>query len=183
MAREQNGGVAHNRSRIRPRDARDVVQGRTAATDAERLGGELSAFRRIALLVARAAPEPELLEAIAAEIAQMLGTENVRVFRYEADREAVVVAARGSEDDLPLGSHHRLGGANATSAVFRTRQPARIDGLRQTASGAIGETARRIGIRSVVAVPIMVAGRLWGAISMSIACPPRRRRDLGSSPS
>src|SRR5690349_12468860 len=60
---EQNGRVALSRSRIRPPDARDVEQGRAADAEAERLGSELSALRRIALLVARAAPEPELLEA------------------------------------------------------------------------------------------------------------------------
>src|SRR6476620_4406077 len=119
------GRVADSRSQIRPRDARDVEQARAAETEAERLGSELSALRRIALLVARAAPEPELLEAIAAEIAQLLGTDNVRIFCYEHDREAVVVAARGDEDHAPLDSRHPLGGANATSAVFRTRQPAR----------------------------------------------------------
>jgi GAF domain-containing protein len=166
VATEQNGQVAHTHSRIRPHGVRDVEQGRAAETEAERLGSELSALRRIALLVARAAPEAELLEAIAEEIAQLLGTEDVRIFRYEEDRDAVVVAARGDEDELPLGSHHRLGGANATSAVFRTRQPARIDDLAEKAGGAIGETARRVGIRSVVAAPIMVAGRLWGAITV-----------------
>src|SRR4051812_45463798 len=162
----QNGPVALSRSGIRPRDARDVEQDRAADAEAERLGSELSALRRIALLVARAAPEPELLEAIAEEIAELLGTEDVRIFRYEGGREAVVVAARGDEDHLPLGSRRPLGGANATSAVFRTGRPARVDDLPDTATGAIGETARRVGLRSVVATPIMVAGRLWGAITV-----------------
>ncbi len=121
------------------------------------------------MVVARAAPEPELLHAIAEEIAQLLGTEAVRIFRYDDDREAVVVAARGDEDHAPLGSHHQLGGANATSAVFRSRQPARIDDLPDTASGAIGDTARRVGLRSVVAVPIVIAARLWGAITVGSA--------------
>jgi len=143
-----------------------MEQGRAAEKEAERLGSELSALRRIALLVARAAPEPELLEAIAEEIVQLLGTEAVRIFRYEEDREAVVLAARGEEEHMPLGSHHPLGGENATSRVFLTRQPARIDNLPDTASGAIGETARRVGLRSIVAAPIIVADRLWGAIAV-----------------
>ena len=118
------------------------------------------------MVVAAAASEPELLAAIAEEIAQLLGTDDVRIFRYDGDREAVVVAARGDEDHAPLGSRYRLGGTNATSEVFRSRQPARIDDVPDTASGEIAETAQRVGLRSVVAAPIMVAGRLWGAITV-----------------
>ena len=143
-----------------------MEQGRAAEGEAERLRGELSALRRIALVVARATPEPELLDAIAGEIAQLLGTDAVRIFRYEEDRGAIVVAARGEEGRLPLAARQPLGGTNATSAVFRTRRPARIDDVAETATGAIGETARRVGLRSVVAAPIMVAGRLWGAITV-----------------
>jgi GAF domain-containing protein len=158
--------VAQRRLQIWPRDARDAEQGRAAEGEAQRLRGEVSALRRIALVVARAGSESELLDSIAGEIAQLLGTEDVRIFRYEADREAVVVAARGDEDHAALGSRHRLGGTNATSAVFRTRQPARVDDVPATATGAIAQTARRVGLRSVVAAPIMVAGRLWGAITV-----------------
>jgi GAF domain-containing protein len=118
-----------------------VRQGRGAESDAEGLGSELSALRRIALLVARAAPEPELLGAVAEEIGQVLGTEDVRIFRYEENREAVVVAARGDEDHLPLGSYQQLGGADATSEMLRTRQPARLDDVPDMATGTLTETA------------------------------------------
>src|SRR6185503_3397592 len=172
----QNGPVAQRRLQIWPRDARDAEQGRAAEGEAQRLRGEVSALRRIALVVARAGSESELLDSIAGEIAQLLGTEDVRIFRYEADREAVVVAARGDEDHAALGSRHRLGGTNATSAVFRRRRRARS--RRPPAGSGCGRSSRR---------------RSWsrggcGARSRSvrgasIACPPTPRRGWRSSPS
>jgi signal transduction histidine kinase len=90
------------------------------------------------------------------------------MMRYEDGPSEVVVAASGSTPDLfPVGSHHRLGGENATTRVFRTGRPARLDDFPTTATGPIGDAGRSSGIRSVVATPITVAGRLWGAMTMA----------------
>jgi signal transduction histidine kinase len=51
------------------------------------------------------------------------------------------------------------------ATVLRTGRPARCDDYSQ-ASGAPGDAARLLGIRSGVAAPIVVEGRLWGAISI-----------------
>ncbi|MEN3265537.1 MAG: hypothetical protein V7646_2431 [Pseudonocardia sp.] len=48
---------------------------------------------------------------------------------------------------------------------FRTSRPARLDDTSQ-APGAYGTAIRRLGIRSAVAAPIVVEGRLWGAIAV-----------------
>src|SRR6185312_15007599 len=79
----------------------------------------------------------------------------------------VVVAASGSSADIfPVGSRYPLGGENATTRVFRTGRPARVDDFPATATGPIGDAGRSTGIRSVVATPVIVAGRLWGALTM-----------------
>jgi signal transduction histidine kinase len=56
-----------------------------------------------------------------------------------------------------------LGGKNTPTLVFETGRPARIDSY-SDASGPIGDSARERGVYSSVAAPIMVEGRLWGAI-------------------
>jgi PAS domain S-box-containing protein len=143
---------------------RDVTERRQAASELSRLAGEQAALRRVATLVAREAPRAEIFTAIAEGIGQLLGTEEIRMLRYEDDRTAIVMAGWGeAEDVFPVGSRQRLGGENAASRVFRTGQPARIDDYEE-ASGPIAEPVRSIGIRSVVATPILVAGRLWGAM-------------------
>ena len=128
--------------------------------------GEQAALRRVATLVAREGSQTEIFTAIAEEIGQLLATEEMRMLRYEHDRSTRVVAASGrlENDIFPVGACHPLGGNNATSRVFRTGRPARVAEYGATASGSIGEDARSGGLRCVVAVPIVVEGRLWGAM-------------------
>jgi signal transduction histidine kinase len=64
---------------------------------------------------------------------------------------------------MSVGSRHPLGGENVSSLVLRTGRPARIDDY-STATGVLGAYARRVGIRSMVATPIVVEGRVWGAM-------------------
>jgi signal transduction histidine kinase/PAS domain-containing protein len=142
----------------------DVTQARQAETELERLAGEQAALRRVATLVAREASQAEVFTAIAEGIGQLLGAEEIRMLRYADDRSAVVVASSGAfKDVFPIGSRQLLGGENAASGVFRTGRPARIDDYGR-ASGPIGDAVRSAGIRSVVATPIVVQGRLWGAM-------------------
>jgi signal transduction histidine kinase len=141
----------------------DVTERRQAETELERLAGEQAALRRVAMVVAREASQAEVFSAMAEEIGRLLGTDEIRMLRYDRDGNAVVVASSGDQDVLRIGSRFPLAGENAASRVFRTGRPARIDDYR-TARGPIAETVRSIGIRSVVATPVVVEGRLWGAM-------------------
>jgi PAS domain S-box-containing protein len=145
--------------------ARDVTDRHQAEAELARLAGEQAALRRVATLVARDAPQAEVFSAIAEEIGQLLGTEEIRMARHE-DEYAVVVAAWGEADEaFPIGSRQPLGDDDsAASRVFRTGRPTRIDNY-EAVSSPIAETVRSIGIRFVVATPILVEGRLWGAIT------------------
>jgi len=134
-----------------------------ARAEVARLAEEQAALRRVATLVARDAPPAEVFTAIAEGIGQMLGTDEIRMLCYEEDRTALVVASSGeAKDILPIGSRQLLGGENAASRVFRTGAPARIDDY-GTASGPIADAVRSI-VRGVVATPILVESRLWGAM-------------------
>jgi signal transduction histidine kinase len=55
-----------------------------------------------------------------------------------------------------------LGGSNLGTIVFNTGRSARIDHYTETSSGPLGAGVRDAGIRSSVATPIIVEGRLWG---------------------
>jgi len=134
-----------------------------ARSEVARLAQEQAALRRVSVLVSREAPQAVAFNAIAEEIGQMLGTQEMRMLRYEGDHSAVVVGSSGSQDAFPLGSRHELKADTAASRVFRTRRTVRIDDY-GTVSGRMAETARSIGVRSVVGAPIIVEGRLWGAI-------------------
>jgi signal transduction histidine kinase len=62
-----------------------------------------------------------------------------------------------------------LGGENVSTIVFRTGNAARKDYDRDEVSGPIADRLRALGVRSAVATPIVVEGRLWGAMLASSA--------------
>ena len=153
-----------------------------ARAEAARLAEEQAALRRVATLVAREASQAEVFTAIAEEIGRLLGADHVRMVRFEGEG-AVVVGSSGAIDDPLRGEGPvPLEGDNAVSRVFRTRQPARIDDY-DTASGAIAQSTSAMGIRGVVVIPILVEGRLWGAMGAGTAqeepLPPETEFRLG----
>jgi GAF domain-containing protein len=86
------------------------------------------------------------------------------MLRFEPDGTATLVAQSDTPwDPPPLGTRFTLEGENVVTAVFRTRQAARLDDWAK-ATGPVAEMARVLGIRSSVATPILVDGRLWGTL-------------------
>ena len=131
------------------------------------LAREQAALRRVATLVAETAPPSVVLDAVAREMQALLGADQVLLVRYEPAEEIVVLAHRGlAVDRLPVGSRLSHRGENATTLVRSTERPARFEGY-ERATGTFAELAREIGLRSSVSVPILVGGRLWGAVTAS----------------
>jgi signal transduction histidine kinase len=136
-----------------------------ARAQLSRLADEQAALRRIAELVAREASQTEVFTTTTDAIGRLLGREP-RMVRYDCDGAAVIVAAYSDgahSEILPVGARLPLGGNNALSRVFETGAPARIDDYR-AASGPIAEAVRGSDPGSVVATPIVVQGRPWGAM-------------------
>ena len=135
-----------------------------AREELQRLADEQASLQRVATLVAQEASQSRVFTAIAEEIGHLLATKEVRMFRFEARGTALVIAAWGErEEELPIGARYPLGGENATSRVFATGRPVLLNDY-APANGSIGEAGLAAGTRCVVAAPIAVEGRLWGAI-------------------
>jgi signal transduction histidine kinase len=135
-----------------------------ARTEVERLADEQAALRRVATLVAHESPAAEVFAAVAAEVGRLLGIEDTTIFRYEGDSTATVVADRGERDvPMPIGSRVSLEGDSATALVRRTGRSARVDDF-SSATGPLADYTREAGIGSTVGSPIVVDGRLWGAM-------------------
>jgi signal transduction histidine kinase len=122
---------------------------------------EQAALRRVATLVARAAPPDEVLAAVTEEAARLLQAHHASMSRFEPDGVMRVAAAWGST--FPIGTRVSLGGRNVNTRVFETGRPARVDNY-DDATGAAAEGARTLGIRASVGVPISVEGRPWGVM-------------------
>ena len=129
------------------------------------LADEYAALRRVAMLVARGAPAGRLFAAVSAEAGQLFGASQTTMIRYESDGTSTVVANRRRTGEAvpPVGDRKRLGGKNLTTIISQTRRPARIDSYAD-ASGETAVAAREAGFRATAGAPIIVQGRLWGAL-------------------
>ena len=127
---------------------------------------EQAALRRVATLVARAAPAEEVFIAVAEEAGQLLGVDYTVLSRYDRDGLVTVVGGWARDDPgrpLAVGLRLKPEGDNMHALVFRTHRAARIDDYAD-ASGAFADVARDWAFRASVAVPIDVDGRLWGVM-------------------
>jgi signal transduction histidine kinase len=126
------------------------------------LAEEQAALKRVAILVARGTPSEQVFAAVTEEVGRLLPVDTTNMCRYEPGNTMMFVAtwARGDEG-FHLGSRWPLGGRNLATLVFETGRSVRIDDYAD-ASGPLSVTALDTGIRSAVASPIVVEGRLWG---------------------
>ena len=132
---------------------------------------ELAALHRVATLVARQPSQGEVFAAVTEEAGKLLHLDSAHLVVYEPDETATVVGAwnlRGPP--APVGTRVRLDGDNVVVRVFRTHRPVRIDQY-SDARGPIAGYARSMGIRAAVGAPVLVGGRVWGAMAVGSSRP------------
>jgi signal transduction histidine kinase len=134
-----------------------------------RLAEEQTALRRVATLVARGVPPVEIFSAVSDEVARLFEAQ-AGVLRFEPDGPAVVFVGVSRTLDLPVGTRWEFQPGMASAEVYRTGRSARVDAMDWlSASGPVAGAARRMGIVSSVASPVVVEGRLWGAMNVASA--------------
>jgi signal transduction histidine kinase len=131
------------------------------------LANEQAALRRVATLVAHDAPASEVLAAVGRELGGLIEDAPTEVARYDGD-VATVLASWG-ETVAPAGERLPLEGVNVLALVRDTERPARISA--EQWSGPLGEYALGLGLRSAVGAPIIVDGRVWGALTVVSTAP------------
>jgi signal transduction histidine kinase len=132
---------------------------------------EQSALRQVATLVARGEPPDAVFAAVVEQAATVLDVDAVSLLRQEADRTVLVLATRGMGDALPpAGARLSLTGGNATSQALDTGTIARQESFTGP-EGSIGAAAHELGVRLSVAAPIVVEGKVWGALVIATMRP------------
>ena len=120
-----------------------------------------ASLRRLAMLTGRGGPPEEVFGAVANEALRHFSNSSARMIRFELDGTATVVAEEGT-----LGAQERVAGHvedHLIATVLRTGQAAYVND-HDDIPGA--ETSLREGLRSAVAMPVYVHGRLWGMITV-----------------
>ena len=126
---------------------------------------EQRALQRVATAVARQHEPEDVLALVASEVARLLAADAALTARYDGPGLATVLAEWSAPGvaHFPMGRQIVIGGPTALAQVQRSGAPARVD----TYEGMPGDypaELRRLGMRASVAAPIVVDGRLWGAV-------------------
>jgi GAF domain-containing protein len=160
-------GEAYLVRRLAPRRARAAPAESLERADkrARELATEQAALRQVATLVAFESSPDQLFAVVADQVARVFDVPLVRLIRYEPDGSVAVGAftKRDSDVQFPVGSRLPLDSPGAVNVVRETGRAARIEDYVHI-PGPAAAAARRAGLRSGVASPIVVDGRLWGAI-------------------
>jgi signal transduction histidine kinase len=151
--------------------AATAIANAQAEEQLRKLAETQAALRRLATLVARGEPPEAVFAAATSEALRYFGGGTARMIRYESDGTATLLANEGT-----TGPHVRVGErwegyppTGLTATVRRIGQAARVDDYLDVPGG---EPYLREGLRSAVALPIHVDGRLWGAIAVGSAQAP-----------
>jgi len=133
-----------------------------AHDDLRRLADEQAALRRVATLVAEAAPPNDIFAAVAEEVSSLLELPAIELGRLEADGTGTVISTFGNAP-FPAGFVGTLDSPSVMTKVCETSRSARIDDYTDV-PGYSAEAVRAAGFRSAIGAPIIVDGALWGTI-------------------
>jgi GAF domain-containing protein len=135
-----------------------------ARGELSRLAEEQAALRRVAVLVAQQPSPVEVFTAVTEAVGSLLGADLSAMHLFGDDGVATVVASwTQAGPTLPTGTELPLDGDSAVARIFHTAAAARIDTYVDV-EGDTAEVARELHLRSTVGAPIVVEGKLWGAL-------------------
>jgi signal transduction histidine kinase len=148
-----------------------AISNSASRAELARLADEQAALRRVATLVAQGVPSSELFSAVTEEVGALLGADLAAMARHETDDTVTVVATwAAAGEQLGVGARLPTEEGDPATLILKTPRAARIDDWSDV-RGPIGAAIRERGIRSSVASPILVEGRLWGALSVHTTNP------------
>ena len=134
-----------------------AVSNAQARSALRELADEQSALRRVAELVALAAPAEDIFAAVAREASGLLGGQAMSLTRFEGDRALVVVATHLGP--APVGTTIVFDAETLPDWVRRDGRVVRVDDYTRERDAQL---ASRFGLVAAVAAPIAVDGEVWG---------------------
>ena len=141
-----------------------AISNTQAREDLQRLAAEQAALRRVAVLVARGVDPPAVFHTVCEETARLLGATSVNLAHFTEDGMNETIAGWSvRQTHVPHGTLLPLEGDTINALVHRTAAAGRFDSYEE-ASGELAALLRTQGIRAEVGAPVVVDGRVWGAL-------------------
>jgi signal transduction histidine kinase len=130
------------------------------------LADEQAALRRVAMLVAEDAAPDELFRTVTFELGTLLGADFSGLARFEegAVVPLAVWAAEGQHPPVPERWPMQPG--DPVTAIAEARQAVRWDDWSHVPGPIAALIRDELGVRSTLGTPIVVEGRLWGALAV-----------------
>ena len=125
---------------------------------------EQAALRRVATLVAQAAPPQAVFDAVCEETGRLIGATTVNLAHFTPDGINLTMSGwslRGVH--IPTGTRLPLQGESINELVHQTSRPGRVDSY-EAVPGPLSARLRELGVRSEVGAPVVVDGQVWGAL-------------------
>jgi signal transduction histidine kinase len=163
--------ILGRQSRLRATEAEKRRQeADVAASLASRLAQQQMALRRVATLVARGVEPAQIYPAAMLELSRGLNVDHVALLEFRPGVASVIVGGRDQQgnETMYAGEQLSLDGDSVAALIHRDGRPARIDSF-AGATGSAADRIRSLGIVSAVGTPILVDGRIWGAIVVGSA--------------
>jgi diguanylate cyclase (GGDEF)-like protein len=138
---------------------------RRSARELEQRDAEEAAVGRIATLVAQGEAPDVVFRSVAEQVATLINSCTAVVSRFDTATNRGTVVGGWSDEGLDLTVvPYALDGVTASAEVFRTGRPARTDAGYASSTDPISRVMNTMGSKDGVAAPVMVAGKLWGAV-------------------
>ena len=140
-----------------------------ARRELERVAAEQHALRRAATMVASGAPPMTVFAAITAAASELFDVPFASLLRFGPDETATMVAGCAACSGF-VGESWTVPGDDPgiVRTVVGSRRPARVED-HSGVHGPLGDAARSLGIGSVVGVPVIVDGSVWGVLAVGAA--------------
>ena len=170
---ELAGDLRHAEGRFIPSGDKEFIMLIRDVTDRKRQEVEQAALHRVALAVASEARPEQIFDLVSEEIARVLAAHTTNLIRYEAGRrEALIVGGwrKPGAVGYPIGERYPLEGT-ASEAVMKTGRPVRRERDDEAMPAWVVEEMQVLDVNSLVAAPIALTGRPWGAAIATLSPP------------
>ena len=140
---------------------------------------EQAALRRVAVTVATESTAERVFDVVTEEVARLLGADAANLVSFGPRAGQGVVVGKWSEPGVEIpgnGTVVVIARGSAIDRVARTGAPARLATDDPGVPPELHERLVALGVTSLVAAPVVVAGEIWGALVVSVT------RDLQLAP-
>ena len=135
-----------------------------ARDELRELVDEQSALRRVATLVAEDAAPRDVFAAVCEETGRLMDATTVNLVHFTAGGFSVAVAGWSRDENRGRpGARQPLTGEAIDLIIQRTRAPARVAAY-EGVEADLEQLLRDLDIKAEVGAPIIVEGRVWGAL-------------------